>query len=92
MKKMMATLLVFSLAFHYPSLSAEELDSYVYDRHSSLPISEVSTFWFIANTFIITSRFLLKGVMYSWDSYVNKRKQTIIFFIFILCSKPFRCY
>ena len=50
MKKMMATLLVFSLAFHYPSLSAEELGSYVYDRHSSLPISEVSTFWFIANT------------------------------------------
>ena len=50
MKKMMATLLVFSLAFHYPSLSAEELDSYVYDRHSSLPISEVNTFWFIANT------------------------------------------
>ena len=50
MKRMMATLLVFSLAFHYPSLSAEELGSYVYDRHSSLPISEVSTFWFIANT------------------------------------------
>jgi FlaA1/EpsC-like NDP-sugar epimerase len=48
-------------------------------REDDLPRSVIPIFWFIANTFIITSRFLLKGMIYSWDSYVNKRKQTIIY-------------
>ena len=44
-----------------------------------LPRSIVPNFWFISNTFIITSRFLLKGMIYSWDTRVNKRKQALIY-------------
>ena len=44
-----------------------------------LPRSIIPNFWFISNTFIITSRFLLKGMIYSWDTRVNKRKQTLIY-------------
>ena len=44
-----------------------------------LPRSIVPNFWFISNTFIITSRFLLKGMIYSWDTRINKRKQTLIY-------------
>ena len=29
--------------------------------------------------FLITSRFLFKGYLYSWDSFVNSRKQAIIY-------------
>ena len=48
-------------------------------RESNLPRSVLPIFWFITNVFIITSRFLFKGYLYSWDSFVNKRKQTIIY-------------
>ena len=48
-------------------------------RESNLPRSVLPIFWFITNVFIITSRFLFKGMLYSWDSFVNKRKQTIIY-------------
>ena len=41
---------------------------------SVLPI-----FWFIVNIFIMSTRFLFKGYLYSWDSFVNSRKQTIIY-------------
>ena len=48
-------------------------------RESSLPRSVLPIFWFIINIFVISSRFLFKGYLYSWDSFVNSRKQTIIY-------------
>ncbi len=48
-------------------------------RESDLPRSVIPIFWFIINIFIISSRFLFKGYLYSWDSFVNSRKQTIIY-------------
>ena len=48
-------------------------------RESNLPRSVLPIFWFIINIFIISSRFLFKGYLYSWDSFVNSRKQTIIY-------------
>ena len=52
---------------------------YFLEINHVLPRSIIIMFWFISNTFIITSRFLLKGMIYSWDTSVNKRKQTIIY-------------
>jgi FlaA1/EpsC-like NDP-sugar epimerase len=52
---------------------------YFFEINHVLPRSIIPNFWFISNTFIITSRFLLKGIIYSWDTRVNKRKQTIIY-------------
>ncbi len=48
-------------------------------QENDLPRSIMPIFWFVSNTFIITSRFLLKGFMYSWDTQVNKRKQIIVY-------------
>ena len=48
-------------------------------QEDDLPRSIMPIFWFVSNTFIITSRFLLKGFMYSWDTQVNKRKQIIVY-------------
>ena len=48
-------------------------------REPDLPRSVLPIFWFIVNVFVITSRFLFKGYLYSWDSFVNSRKQTIIY-------------
>ena len=48
-------------------------------NEDNLPRSIMPIFWFVSNTFIITSRFLLKGMMYSWDTRVNERKQTIVY-------------
>ena len=52
---------------------------YFFEINHILPRSIIPNFWFISNTFIITSRFLLKGMIYSWDTRVNKRKQTIVY-------------
>ncbi|MBT5859161.1 MAG: polysaccharide biosynthesis protein [Flavobacteriales bacterium] len=52
---------------------------YFFEISHILPRSIIPNFWFISNTFIITSRFLLKGMIYSWDTRVNKRKQTIVY-------------
>ena len=48
-------------------------------RESNLPRSVLPIFWFIVNIVVVTSRFLLKGYLYSWDSFINSRKQTIIY-------------
>jgi FlaA1/EpsC-like NDP-sugar epimerase len=48
-------------------------------RESSLPRSVLPIFWFIINIFVVISRFFFKGYLYSWDSFVNERKQTIIY-------------
>ena len=45
----------------------------------SLPMSVLPIFWFIINIFVISSRFLFKGYLYSWNSFVIDRKQTIIY-------------
>ena len=45
----------------------------------SLPMSVLPIFWFIINIFVISSRFLFKGYLYSWNSFLNDRKQTIIY-------------
>ena len=48
-------------------------------RESHLPRSVLPIFWFIINVAVISARFILKGYLYSWDSFVNSRKQTIIY-------------
>ena len=45
----------------------------------SLSRSVLPIFWFIINIFVMSTRFLFKGYLYSWDSFVNARKQTIIY-------------
>ena len=48
-------------------------------RESNLPRSVLPIFWFIVNIAVITTRFLLKGYLYSFDSFVNARKQALIY-------------
>ena len=48
-------------------------------RESNLPRSVLPIFWFIINISVITSRVLFKGYLYSWDGFVNSRKQTLIY-------------
>ena len=48
-------------------------------RESNLPRSVLPIFWFIINISVMSTRFLFKGYLYSWDSFVNARKQTIIY-------------
>ena len=58
------------------------LFSYIFFRDSeqpNFPRSVLPIFWFIVNVLVITSRFLFKGYLYSWDSFVNSRKKTIIY-------------
>ena len=50
MGKALSVLLIFSIALHFPNVSGNELYSHAYKRHSLLPINEVRTSWFIANT------------------------------------------
>ena len=50
MKKVLSVLLVVSLSWHYPILSASANEASAHDSHSLLPISKVRTFWFIPNT------------------------------------------
>ena len=49
------------------------------NQTDSLPRSVLPIFWFIINVFVIATRFTFKGYLYSWDSFVNARKQTIIY-------------
>ena len=48
-------------------------------RESDLPRTVIFIFWFVSNTLVITSRFLFKGILYSWDNFVNDRKAVIIY-------------
>ena len=48
-------------------------------RESNLPRSVLPIFWFIANIAVISTRFLFKGYLYSWDSFVKSRKHTLIY-------------
>ncbi len=48
-------------------------------RESNLPRSVLPIFWFISNSLIISSRFLSKGFLYSWESFINEGDKTIIY-------------
>ena len=48
-------------------------------RDVDLPRSVILIFWFVSNTLVITSRFLSKGLLYSFDNFVNNRKGVIIY-------------
>ena len=48
-------------------------------REPNLPRSIFPIFWFIINIFVITSRFLFKAYLYSWDSFISLRKKTLIY-------------
>jgi len=74
---------VISTSFNAITISCFAITFFMYffldSSSEDLPRSIMPIFWFVSNTFIITSRFLLKGMMYSWDNRVNKRKQTIVY-------------
>ena len=42
-------------------------------READTPRSVILIFWFVSNTLVITSRFLFKGILYSWDNFVNDK-------------------
>lgn len=48
-------------------------------READLPRTVIFIFWFVSNTLVITSRFVFKGALYSWDNFVNDRKPVIIY-------------
>ena len=48
-------------------------------REPNLPRSIFPIFWFIINIFVITTRFLIKAYLYSWDSFISSRKKTLIY-------------
>ncbi len=48
-------------------------------EYDHLPRTVLIIFWFVSNFLIIFSRFLSKGLLYSWDSFVDERKATIIY-------------
>ena len=48
-------------------------------RETPFPRSIFPIFWFIINVFVITSRFLFKGYLYSWDSFVNSKQKTLVY-------------
>ena len=71
---------VFTTTFKATTISCLVVGFFMmFFRESNLPRSVLPIFWFIANMLIIASRFLLKGMLYSWDSIINERKQTIIY-------------
>ncbi len=48
-------------------------------REQIIPRSVIPIFWFISNMILIISRFFLNGFFYSWEGFVNERKETIIY-------------
>ena len=71
---------VITTSFKATTIACFAITFFIYFfKEDDLPRSIMPIFWFVSNTFIITSRFLLKGMIYSWDSRVNKRKQTIVY-------------
>ena len=51
---------------------------FFYDPHQ-FPRSVLLTFWFISNVLLIISRFIFKGVLYSWESFQNNKKNILIY-------------
>ena len=48
-------------------------------READTPRSVIIIFWFISTMLIIVSRFIFKGLLYSWDNFVNDRKTVIVY-------------
>ena len=46
---------------------------------SQFPRSIILTCWFISNVLLIISRFIFKGVLYSWESFQINRKNILIY-------------
>ena len=51
---------------------------FFYDPNQ-FPRSILLTFWFISNVLLVISRFLFKGILYSWDSFKLDRKNILIY-------------
>ena len=51
---------------------------FFYDPNQ-FPRSILLTFWFISNVLLVISRFFLKGILYSWDSFQLDRKNILIY-------------
>ena len=48
-------------------------------READLPRTVILIFWCVSSILIVIGRFMFKGLLYSWDNYVNNRKPTIIY-------------
>ena len=48
-------------------------------READMPRTVILIFWCVSIILIVVSRFMFKGLLYSWDNYVNNRKPTIIY-------------
>ena len=51
---------------------------FFYDPHQ-FPRSVLLTFWFISNVLLIISRFIFKGILYSWESFQTNKKNILIY-------------
>ena len=51
---------------------------FFYDPNQ-FPRSILLTFWFISNVLLVISRFLFKGILYSWDSFKLDEKNILIY-------------
>ena len=51
---------------------------FFYDPHQ-FPRSVLLTFWFISNVLLIISRFIFKGILYSWESFHTNKKNILIY-------------
>ncbi len=48
-------------------------------READMPRTVILIFWCVSSILIVIGRFIFKGLLYSWDNYVNNRKPTIIY-------------
>lgn len=48
-------------------------------READMPRTVILIFWCVSSILIVIGRFMFKGLLYSWDNYVNNRKPTIIY-------------
>ena len=48
-------------------------------READLPRTVIFIFWSVSGILIVVGRFMFKGLLYSWDNFVNNRKPTIIY-------------
>tara|TARA_B100001248_G_scaffold256126_1_gene236735 strand:- start:55 stop:1617 length:1563 start_codon:yes stop_codon:yes gene_type:complete len=48
-------------------------------READMPRTVILIFWCVSSILIVIVRFIFKGLLYSWDNYVNNRKPTIIY-------------
>ena len=46
---------------------------------SGMPRSVVLIFWFVSSLVLVISRFAFKGILYSWDNFVNNRIPAVIY-------------